>query len=76
VPMTYTAGTEVSIRTRNGGTVIGTLLAAASLDYGSQYPVVRTPDGAIFNYRYAIVTLRNGAELSPIPGLVSMEAVR
>ena len=69
------AGTTVKITTRNGGALTGTLVLPASLDYGSQYPVVRTADGRTVNYRYAIVTYPNGQEVHGIPGPVTMEPI-
>lgn len=69
-------GTRVHIITRNGACVVGTLLYDASLDYGSQFPVVRTDHGVVYNYRHAVATYPNGREFEGIPSPVSMAVIK
>ena len=69
------ANTAVRITTRNGASVEGVLLFDSGMEYGCNFPILRTEDGWTYNYRYAIATAPNGAEFSPIPGPTAMEVL-
>lgn len=72
--MTLTpAGSRVLVRTSNGAAVEGVLLYSSAMEYGCDFPILRTDEGWTYNYRYAVATAPTGAEFSPIPGAVAME---